>query len=222
VPQRSPTSGDDLSAALVTFAIFSWELIVALLIDPLLADTTQYGLWHHLITAAGWTIGALLLTGHAEHVGLLTGQRRVITPLTAGPIRAILVVGAIIVAVAVRAVAFGELKIAGELATAVARGGLDALAAGLGLAVYYFSEAFLIVLLVLFGQRAGQNRFGRPDLPWGGLVLGLTWGVMHFFLQGTSAGFYAMFAAVLYGVVVLFGPRSIWAVWFLVAIAFIV
>jgi hypothetical protein len=222
MPQRSSTSGDDLTAALVTFAIFSWELIVVLLVDPLLADTAQAGLWHHAITAAGWTIGAVLLTRHARHVGVLIGHRRSTVALTSGSIRAVLVVGAIIAAVAVRAVAFGELKIAGELATVIARGGLDALATGLGLAVYYLSEAFLIVLLILFAQRAGQNRFGRPDLPWGGLVLGLTWGVMHFFLQGVTAGIYAMFAAVLYGVIVLFGPRSIWAIWFLVTIAFIV
>lgn len=222
VARRSSTVGDDLSAALTTFAIFAWELLVLLLIDPLLADAEQASVWHHLITAAGWTTGAYFLARHAQQIGLIVNRRRVSAPLPVGAVRGVFIGGAVVLAIAVRAVAFGELKVVGETTTLISRGGIDAIADVLALGVYYVSEAFLIMLLILFAQRAGERRFGRHGFPWGGLVLALTWGVMHLFLQGPSAGLYAMFAAILYGIIVTLGPRSIWATWLCVAVAFII
>lgn len=45
---------------------------------------------------------------------------------------------------------------------------------------------------------------------------------MHILLQGPAAGAYAMIAAVLYGFIVVYGPRSIVAVFLVVAVAFVI
>lgn len=57
--------------------------------------------------------------------------------------------------------------------------------------------------------------------PRGGFVLACTSGVMHIFLQEPSAGLYAMFASVLYGVIHALGPRRLAPTVALIGLAFI-
>lgn len=46
--------------------------------------------------------------------------------------------------------------------------------------IYYFVEAVLIVLLLSFIQRAGEILFKKHNIPYGGIGLLMTWGVVHF------------------------------------------
>ncbi|MCJ1697911.1 hypothetical protein MT349_19180 [Rathayibacter caricis] len=211
------TAGDDLASALIVFAVFAWELVVFLLLDPLLGSGPRAGLQHQLITAAGWGMGGVLLARTAVRSSVIADRSARDPAISSPTVRVGIVVAAAVLAIAVRAFAFGEVKIAGELAG----NGADPLATVV-LLLYYLTEAFLIVLLILFAQRAGVAWFGHPALPWGGVLLALTWGVMHLFLQGLSGGLYAIIASVLYGLIVVHGPRRIPAVFAIVALAFIV
>lgn len=66
--------------------------------------------------------------------------------------------------------------------------------------IYYVFEAFLISLIVIFGQRACEKWFNNDKLPYGGIVLALTWGLMHIVSKGTlQAGLFTAFYGFLFG-----------------------
>jgi hypothetical protein len=215
---------DDLAAALIVFAVFAWEFVVLLLIDPFLfqeENDTAAPIWHHAITAAGWALGAALLTRSAARVGVFTDRKNA-APAGSVAIRTLVVVAAASAAVLIRAAAFGEFKIGAEIADIITNSGSLAPLGITALLAYYVTEAALIVLVIMFGQRAGKKQFGRREVPWGGIVLAGTWGIMHIFLQGPAGGAYAIIAAVLYGLIVAYGPRPVTAAGAIAAAAFII
>lgn len=44
---------------------------------------------------------------------------------------------------------------------------------------YYFFEAMLMMMIVAFGQEFGERKFAKKNIPWGGILLALTWGLFH-------------------------------------------
>lgn len=66
--------------------------------------------------------------------------------------------------------------------------------------IYYLFEAFLISLIVIFGQKACEIWFKNDAIPYGGIVLALTWGLMHIVSKGSIAvGLLSAFGGFLYG-----------------------
>lgn len=66
--------------------------------------------------------------------------------------------------------------------------------------MYYVFEAFLISLIVIFGQKACETWFHKENIPYGGIVLALTWGIMHIVSKGSIAvGLLSAFGGFLYG-----------------------
>ena len=66
--------------------------------------------------------------------------------------------------------------------------------------VYYLFEAFLISLIIIFGQKACEKWFKNDTIPYGGIVLALTWGLMHIISKGSiSVGLLSAFGGFLYG-----------------------
>lgn len=66
--------------------------------------------------------------------------------------------------------------------------------------VYYLFEAFLISLIIIFGQKACEKWFGNGKVPYGGIVLALTWGLMHIVSKGSIwVGLLSAFGGFLYG-----------------------
>ena len=53
--------------------------------------------------------------------------------------------------------------------------------------IYYLAEGFLISLIIVFGQKACEKWFHNEKIPYGGIVLGLTWGLAHIFTKGSLA-----------------------------------
>jgi hypothetical protein len=51
--------------------------------------------------------------------------------------------------------------------------------------VYYFFETILFSLIIIFGQRACEIWFKRENIPYGGIVLALTWGLGHILSKGS-------------------------------------
>lgn len=68
---------------------------------------------------------------------------------------------------------------------------------------YYFFETALIILTISFGQKffegISENRF----IPFGGIILSCTWGLMHILTQNFSTGIFAFISAIIYGIVYL-------------------
>lgn len=210
--------------ALYAFAVFGWELVVTLVLDPLLAPfgTTGSALAHWSITAAGWLTGvAVILRSTRDLTG---GLDRLFTePLRGNRVLRVLGVAvAVFLAVGGRAVFLREWKLVGEYQGLSLDQGDAAPFAFVVLLLYYLCEAAVIVLTLALGQRAGEMRFGTPAVPWGGFVLALTWGAVHILLQGPAAGVYAMAAAVLYGCICAWGPRRALSTYLIVTATFIV
>lgn len=87
---------------------------------------------------------------------------------------------------------------------------------------YYFAECSLIVLVIAFGQKFFESQFGLSErFPSGGLLLAITWGLIHFLLQGFSGGLYTIFFSVVAGCIYLLCQKDILWTYLFVAIAFI-
>lgn len=66
--------------------------------------------------------------------------------------------------------------------------------------IYYFAEAFLISLVIIYGEKACASWFRNEKIPYGGIVVGLTWGLAHTFSQGdVLSGIYSAFSGFLFG-----------------------
>ena len=66
------------------------------------------------------------------------------------------------------------------------------------------AEGFLISLVIVFGQLACEKWFKNEKLPYGGIILGLTWGLMHIFTKGSvGIGLLSAFGGFLFGAVYL-------------------
>jgi hypothetical protein len=74
--------------------------------------------------------------------------------------------------------------------------------------IYYIVETVLVFLIIIFGQKAGEYFFKINNIPWGGILTGLTWGLVHMLTQGSiMSGIVCCIYALLYGVIYL-GARK--------------
>lgn len=51
--------------------------------------------------------------------------------------------------------------------------------------IYYLFETVLFTLIIIFGQKAFETWTHRENIPFGGIVCGLTWGLAHIFTKGS-------------------------------------
>lgn len=71
--------------------------------------------------------------------------------------------------------------------------------------LYYFAEGFLISIVIVFGQLACEKWFKNDEIPYGGIILGLTWGLGHIISKGNvMTGVLSALGGFLFGVVYLF------------------
>lgn len=75
--------------------------------------------------------------------------------------------------------------------------------------LYYIAEGFLISLIVVYGQKACEIWLKKENIPYGGIILGLTWGLGHILSKGSvKVGLLSAIAGVLFGAVYLFVNRD--------------
>lgn len=87
--------------------------------------------------------------------------------------------------------------------------------------VYYLFEIVLVVLIIAFGQKAGELLFKNTFVPWGGIFLGLTWGIVHSFTQNFSTGIVLLFASVLFGSVYILLRKNIFYTYLFIFLMFV-
>ena len=76
--------------------------------------------------------------------------------------------------------------------------------------IYYFFEVALFLLILIFGQKAGEVWFKNENIPYGGILLGLTWGLAHIFTKGSlEVGLLCALAGIMYGAVYLLLGKDI-------------
>ena len=63
----------------------------------------------------------------------------------------------------------------------------------------------MISLIIVYGQKACEKWFHNEKIPYGGIVLGLTWGLSHIFTKGSVVvGLLCAVAGFLFGAAYLF------------------
>lgn len=88
--------------------------------------------------------------------------------------------------------------------------------------IYYCFETALVFLIIVFGQKAGEYFFTVKNIPWGGLVAGLTWGLIHMLTKGdVSMGLLSCLYGVLYGIIYIGAKKNTSISYVLICLALI-
>ena len=75
--------------------------------------------------------------------------------------------------------------------------------------IYYCFEVVLVTLILIFGQLAFEKWFKRKNIPYGGIVVALTWGIAHIFTKNLYVGIITMISGLAFGSVYLLTNRNI-------------
>ena len=76
--------------------------------------------------------------------------------------------------------------------------------------IYYAFETVLFMLIIVFGQKAFELWFKKVNIPYGGILCGLTWGMAHIFTKGDlSTGLWGLMLGFLMGTAYLLTNRDI-------------
>lgn len=205
--------------AMLAFGGLGLEMIYAYLLEPFLYGhsmedfTTAECVIHWSITMITWLTAAFLIVRSArKNLGFqLKGTDRRRTP--AGMIASCILIGLMSV---VNYWDVGSFKIVFELQK-------------LGVLkftfqhLYYLAEVVLFTLIIVFGQKALEKLFRKKEIPYGGIIVGLTWGLAHWFTKGSVwIGLEGLVIGFLFGAIYLFLGRDCKKTYIVLALAFII
>ena len=175
----SKKGSDFLFLALYALAGFAFELLLAYVIEPFLGIaidrmTTVQNIVHWIVTCIVWgLIGCLLIRISREKYGFDIMEEK-----SALKIRQYLLCALCILIVAyVQSLDWGGFRPFIEFEK---QGALKFVFQY----IYYLFETFLFSLIIIFGQKAFEIWFKRKNIPYGGIVLALTWGLGHILSKG--------------------------------------
>ena len=200
-----------------TFALMGVEMLLLAPLEMSMYGTTELTtgqqVTHHLLTVAVWVVGGLallLITGRVVHWRPFARQPR---PSRRGWLVAGLAVLAVAAAMTVGWGALKPWKEWTELGPTLFASQY----------AYYLAEAFVIWCMVAFAQEAADRIAPRLHrVPWGGLVLALSWGLMHILSKADLAtGLVAAATAAAYGVIFVAVKRDFRRSYPLILLAFL-
>lgn len=92
--------------------------------------------------------------------------------------------------------------------------------------MYYILEVVIVLLIIVFGQKAFELRIGKEsNIPFGGIVLAFTWGIFHFVSRGVGIeiwnGISCVIFSLLSGLMYLNLDRSIKLSYVFIAIGYL-
>lgn len=88
--------------------------------------------------------------------------------------------------------------------------------------IYYLFEVVLVLLVIVFGQMAFETWFNAEQIPFGGILVALTWGLGHWMTKGSLAtGLYTAIGGLVFGSVYLWTNRNVKLSYLLLCIMFI-
>ena len=88
--------------------------------------------------------------------------------------------------------------------------------------IYYFIEVFLVMLIIVCGQKACEVWFGKENIPYGGIMAALTWGLGHWCSKDSlAAGISAAICGFALGSVYLLTNRKAKLSYVLLCVMFI-
>lgn len=88
--------------------------------------------------------------------------------------------------------------------------------------IYYFFETSLFMLIIVFGQKACEVWFKKQNIPYGAIIVALTWGLVHWVTKGSLlTGLLTAACGFCFGVVYLLLNRNIKFTYLILCIMFI-
>lgn len=88
--------------------------------------------------------------------------------------------------------------------------------------LYYFAEMVLCCYMLRAFQKAGENLFKNKHIPYGGIVLGVLWGlIVHTISKDISVGLYMLVLSIVWGMIYLVSGRKRWLTYILMTAMFI-
>ncbi|MBO4291803.1 MAG: hypothetical protein J5898_07840 [Lachnospiraceae bacterium] len=88
--------------------------------------------------------------------------------------------------------------------------------------IYYLFEVLLVLLIIIFGQTAFEKWFRNNKIPFGGILVALTWGLAHWASKGTlGTALYAAAGGFVFGSIYLLTNRNVKLSYVLLGIMFI-
>ena len=87
--------------------------------------------------------------------------------------------------------------------------------------LYYFIESMLFLAIIIFGQEFGERMFKNRIIPWGGILCGLTWGLVHIISkESMTTGLSFLLVSIFYGVVYIQLKKNIKYAYITIALMF--
>ena len=207
-----------LNLALCAFAGLGIEALYAYLLEPAIYGAPMarwddmQSICHWIATCATWGIIALLIVRHAKQkygFDLFERREKIKTRqwiLTAACVALVLIV---------QSLDWNGWKVLHEFYS-------KGLAKFIFQYIYYFFETVLFTLIIVFGQKACEVWFKRENIPYGGILVALTWGLAHWATKGDFfVGLLTAAAGFCFGVVYLLLNRNIKATYLMLCVMFI-
>lgn len=206
-PDTSP--GTYLSLALLAFALLGLELVLLLIEAYLPVDSAsvEAAITHWILTSVIWAGGSVWLIVWAHRHSDFSLKAESSARLSVSRWSAIAVLIAV-TWVGQWALRGGVLPPVAEHAALMERFGEAGLTAWIVQVMYYVAELSVMILVIGFGQRAGKQWLRGRWLPWGGVTLALTWGLVHFLTQDPATGAYGMVLSLVMGSVFVLTGRN--------------
>lgn len=87
--------------------------------------------------------------------------------------------------------------------------------------IYYLFETMLVTLILVFSQKAFEKWFHKVYIPYGGVLLALTWGIGHFVSKDVLTAILCLIVSFAYGSLYLLSNRDVLKTYLFVSIMFI-
>lgn len=205
--------------AMLAFAGLGLEVLYAFWLEPLIYGhsmkefTTAECIIHWTVTILTWLLAAYLIVKSAKrNLGFqLRGTNSKWTLV--GIIASCILIGLMLV---INYIDVGGLKIIYEFHK-------------LGILkfifqhLYYLAEVVLFTLIIVFGQHSLEQLFRKKNVPYGGIIVGLTWGLTHWFTKGSIwIGLEGLVLGFLFGAIYLFLGRDFKKTYIVLALTFVI
>ena len=90
--------------------------------------------------------------------------------------------------------------------------------------IYYVVETLMFLLIIIFAQKAFEIWTKKHNVPWGGIICGLTWGIVHIISKGSfniQFGLFGTVSGFLFGAAYLFTNRDFKISWLILFLMFV-
>lgn len=179
--EKKVTGWDFFSLGMLAFAGLGLEMIYAYVLEPMIYGATMQewnsmqSIIHWIITCITWgIIGYLLILTSKRNYGFNLFE----TANKMTVLQWVAVILCVILTLIASYLSWNGFKVIREFQN-------KGLLLFIFQYIYYAVETVLFMLIIIFAQKAFEVWFKRKNIPYGGIICGLTWGLAHIFSKNS-------------------------------------